>query len=103
MKDGHSCPSFFWLNHPLGVQIMILRLQSRRALLAVLAIVAMFSDPLFSGPLRAQQAAAPPVASAPVGGATPQEATVLKERARGLAKQGNYAQAIKAYDTAVAA
>lgn len=59
---------------------MRFRAQSWRALLAVLAVVAMFS-----GSLRAQ------------------DANTLKERARALAKQGDYAQAIKAYDAALAA
>ena len=68
---------------------MMFRPRSWRALLAVLAI--------FSGPLRAQ---APP---APPGAPTQRAVTDLKTQARALAEKGNYAQAIKAYDAAVAA
>ena len=59
---------------------MMFRPQSWRALLTVLTVVSMFS-----GLLRAQ------------------DANALKERARTLAKRVVYAQAIKAYDAAVAA
>lgn len=68
---------------------MMFRPQSWRALLAVLAI--------FSGPLRAQ---APP---APPGAPTQRAVTDLKTQARALAEKGDYAQAIKVYDAAVAA
>lgn len=59
---------------------MMFRLQSFRALRPAVAVVALLSSPVLA-----------------------QDPTALKERARALAKQGDYAQAIKAYDAAVAA
>ena len=53
---------------------------------------------IFFGSLCAQESPAPPS-----GGTPSSDVNVLKERARALAKQGDYAKAIKAFDAAVAA
>ena len=74
---------------------MVFRPQSWRALFGFWTIVL-----LVSGSLRAQDA---PAAPAPSGAPGSSDANILKERARALAKQGDYAKAIKAYEAAVAA
>ena len=72
---------------------MKFRAQLWRELIVVLAIVATFAVSL-----HAQ--VAPP---APSGPASASDASSLKERARALAKQGDYAKAIKAFEAALAA